>query len=353
VKRFDVRVTGLLEDTDWADLGHAYGSAEDTPYLLAQLLDEDPDVQAHALQQLEMSLLHQGSLYSATPPAALYIATILTDPRTMAPHESVYPWDDRRRPLRAALVEWLALVAESTTEEDDDPDVEACRAIRPQIYAAVSGFLDDTDPAIREAALGAVSALAELADAEVFHRVLTTSTDRRERAAAVLSLGSRGEDTTSLLADPDPAIRACAALAPGCAENDEATRVILAALLDPETTDAWFNPPLPQFEGWFRFTLIAAAVDRVRTFEELLPAALALVPFGNEYTVGRDWGVLLVKAFPTPFDDGLTPAQRDFLTAVADNDRNWGNIANKDRWLHEAGLPVGRAELRRLIQTQG
>jgi hypothetical protein len=177
-------------------------------------MDEDPEAQAYALGQLEMSLLHQGSLYSATAPAALFIASILNDPRTMAPHESVYPWDSRQRPLRAALLEWLGQLAESAAEEYDDPDVEACRAIRPEIYAAVSGFIDDPDPAIREAALGAVSALADLADAQVFQHIVATSTDRRERAAAVLSLGARGEDITSLLTDADPAIRVCAAWRP-------------------------------------------------------------------------------------------------------------------------------------------
>jgi hypothetical protein len=279
----------------------------------------------------------------------LYIASILGDPRTLTPHESVYPWDERRRPLRAALVEFLGLIAESAAEEDDDPDVEACHAIRPELYAAVSGYLDDSDSTIREAALGAVSALSDLADARIFRRIVDTSTERRERAGAVLSLGERGEDVSGLLSDDDPAIRVCAAL--GCPGNDDATQAILTALLDPATADEWFPQPLPQFDGWFRFTLIGAAVDRTKTFEELLPAALALVPHCSEYTVDSDWGPLLVKAFPAPFEGTLTPAQREFLTAIADHDENWGNISNKDSFLFDAGLPANRAELRAVIAS--
>lgn len=97
----------LLTATEWADLEHAYGSAEGTPHHLRSLLDEDPEAQAEALGMLEMSVLHQGSLYSSTPPAALFIAAILDHPRTLAEHVNYFPWDDRtpsppRRPARLA-----------------------------------------------------------------------------------------------------------------------------------------------------------------------------------------------------------------------------------------------------------
>ncbi len=103
----------VLHSTDWAALAHAYGPAATTADDLRGLLEEDPEVQAAALDRLEMSVLHQGSLYSATAPAALFIAGVLPHPGTPAVHESFFPWDDRRRPLRAALLEWLGQFAES------------------------------------------------------------------------------------------------------------------------------------------------------------------------------------------------------------------------------------------------
>ncbi len=153
----------LIEETDWESLEHAYGPAEDTARRLVELLDEDSEVQANALAQLDMSVLHQGSLYSATPPAALFVAAILRHPRTLIEHESAYPWDNRRRPFRAALLEWLGLMAESVAYEEpgdgvegDEQDViESCRATRPAIYSAVAPYLDDPFPAVREAAIGA------------------------------------------------------------------------------------------------------------------------------------------------------------------------------------------------------
>ncbi|MEV7559874.1 HEAT repeat domain-containing protein [Streptomyces sp. NPDC089795] len=373
----------LLVATEWDDLRHAYGSAGDIPPYLCQLVDADPETQAEALGMLEMSVLHQGSLYSSTPPAALFVAAILAHPQTSAEHESFFPWDDRARPLRAALLDWLGQIADSASygedpdsadefgdeydaeegDEDEDRDeleaIRACRGIRPELYDAVEPFLDDPHPDTREAALGAVSLLLKAPDlAELVPRaarrlrgVLAADGSRRERSSAALALGAWGQDTSSLLDDPDPAVRACAALATGCARMPHATAVLLEALQNPAEADQWFPDPLPQIDGWFRFTLLQAVLDRVDAFEDLAPAAMALIPLASDYTVDRDWGPLLVKAFPAGYSPGLrlSAAQRGLLQAVAANDNCWGNIGNKFRWLREAGLPERRDAIRALL----
>ncbi|MER5642779.1 hypothetical protein ABT095_38315 [Kitasatospora sp. NPDC002227] len=252
-----------------------------------------------------MSVLHQGSLYSATAPAALYIAGILPHPRTLAVHESFFPWDDRRRPLRAALLEWLGQFAESAAWEEtpadpqdaDDADaleaVLACRAVRPEIFDAVAPYLDDQDDTVREAALGAVTHLLaadDLADripaaADRLERIARGRGPRRERAGALLTLARWGRDTAMLLTDEDPAVRTCAAL--GTADPS-AVDVLLAALADPVAVDGWFDEPLPQVDGWFRFTVLHGLLERAESFEQILPAALALIPLCSQYTVDRD-----------------------------------------------------------------
>ncbi|WP_431951308.1 HEAT repeat domain-containing protein [Actinacidiphila sp. bgisy167] len=360
----------LLLETDWSDLAHAYGPADGTPDDLLGLLHDDPEVQAESLGRLEMSVLHQGSLYSATPPAALFVAGILSDPRTLAVHEGFFPWDDRVGPLRAALLEWLGELAESAAyedeEEDDEDDgeewaeeiaaTEACRAVRPQLFDAVALWLDDADGTVREAALGAVTHLLrapELADrlpaaADRLERIARGGGDRRERAGALLSLGAWGHDTVGFLTDPDPAVRACAALG---TTGPGAVPALLDALGDPAAADAWFGEPLPQFDGWFRFTLLRGLLDRAQDFEQVLPAALALVPMCSQYTVDSDWGPLLASAFPLPYAPGrpLTGAQRAFLQALSDQDDCWGNVANRVSWLRSAGLPTERDPLRALL----
>ncbi|TRO59810.1 HEAT repeat domain-containing protein [Streptomyces sp. IB201691-2A2] len=367
----------VIEDTDWAALDHAYGPAHDTPLRLCQLLDEDPEVQAGALGTLDMSVLHQESLYSATPPAALYVAAILDDPRTLAQHENYFPWDDRPRPLRAALLEWLGQIADSaaygeTTGADDgnDPGVsDAVRAVRGTLHTAVSAHLSAPDPTVRAAALAAASALLQAPDlagritgtARHLRRLLTESTDRRERAATVLTIGSWGEDTTGWLADPDPAVRACAALAPGCIGNGRATQVILHALLEPAAVDAWFREPttadpwvedpLPQIDGRLRYALLSAAVERANDFGELLPVAMASVPFCSNLTVADDWGPLLAAAFPTGYsqDADLMPAQHRYLGALADRDVCWRYTHLIASWLRDVGLPTDRDAIEVLL----
>lgn len=367
----------VIEGTDWAALEHAYGAAHDTPLRLCQLLDEDSEVQAGALGMLDMSVLHQESLYSATAPAALYMAAILDDPRTLAQHENYSTWDDRPRPLRAALLDWLGQVADSaaygeTTGEADGnaPGVsDAVRAARGTLHTAVSAQLLAPDPTVREAALGAASALLQAPDlagcitgtTRHLRRLLKESTDRRERAATVLTIGSWGEDTTGWLADPDPAVRACAALAPGCTGNSQATQVLLHFLLEPAAVDAWFREPttadpwvedpLPQIDGRLRYALLSAAVERANHFEELLPVAMASVPFCSNLTVADDWGPLLAAAFPTGYsqDVDLTSAQHRYLSAIADRDVCWRCTHLIASWLRDVGLPADRDAIKALL----
>jgi hypothetical protein len=366
----------VIEGTEWAALEHAYGAAQDTPLRLLQLLDEDPEVQAGALGQLDISVLHQDSLYSATAPAALFVAAALNDPRTLA-HEDYSTWDDRPRPLRAALLEWLGRIADAaaygeTTDEDDgdDPGVTvAVRAVRGLIYDAVLPHLLAPDPTVREAALSATAALLQSPEltgrvsgtTQILRQLLAESTDRSERAATILTIGAWGEDTTSWLTDPNPAIRSCAALSPGCAGNTKATRTILRALLDPTAIDSWFREPtaadpwatdlLPHIEGRLRHALLATAIDRAHDFEELLAAALASVPFCSNLTIAEDWGPLLAAAFPSGYEQGaeLTPAQHRYLDALADRDVCWRYTHLITSWFDDVGLPADRNAIRALL----
>src|SRR5207247_6334623 len=60
-----------------------------------------------------VAILHQGSSCSATAPAARVVAQLLSDPRTAELVEDVFPWDPEPRPLRLALLGFLAGVAEA------------------------------------------------------------------------------------------------------------------------------------------------------------------------------------------------------------------------------------------------
>ncbi|WP_380282602.1 hypothetical protein [Kitasatospora purpeofusca] len=101
--------------------------------------------------------------------------------------------------------------------------------------------------------------------------------------------------------------------------------------------------------------MLRGLLERAESFEQVLPAAFALVPLCGQHTVDLAWGPLLVFAFPEPHPQGvtLTQAQRAFLAALVEKDSCWGPIANRETWLRRAGLPTDRGELRLLVQTAG
>jgi hypothetical protein len=137
----------ILDGTDWAELGHAYGSAEDVPERLRALLSEDEGRIAEAWDELGNLLTHQESVYPATAPAALFVAAILDDPRTTLRLQG--------RPLRAELIDWLEIVAAGAIEagdEFDEPGVAECLAVIPQLREAVAALAGDPEESVRESA---------------------------------------------------------------------------------------------------------------------------------------------------------------------------------------------------------
>ncbi|MGW3114942.1 hypothetical protein [Streptomyces sp. NPDC001091] len=375
----------LLSRTDWEFLRHAYGSGEDIPASLCSLVDEDPEVRSEALAALDMGVLHQGSLYTVTAPAALFVAAILDHPVGLAEHEEHFPWDDGPpRSLRAALLAWLGQVAESAAHGEDpvrdrtdwqwepwhdegrrehDPDeraaLHACREIRPTLYDAVEPFLSSPDTHVREVALGAAVPLLsapELADrvpraAKLVRAQLGPAAGRRERASVARALGSWGTDTSDLLADSDPAVRVCAALRPAPADRPRALAVLLDALRDPRTTDGWFPEPLPGLDGWFRFTVLRAALALAETFEEVAPVTIAMVTADGTSVTEHERGPILLRAFAGGYDPThpLTPAQRSLLRAFVNTDEATGGIAGNVLWFRAAGLPENREGITALL----
>ncbi|GLY50743.1 hypothetical protein [Lentzea sp. NBRC 102530] len=358
----------ILRDTRWDELAHAYGSAADAPEPLLDLLSENEEAAGNALGYLDAAVLHQGSVYSATAPAAEYVAAILDDPRLSLPCESALPWDDRERPLRAALLEWLGEFADSVTFDPDsyefevDPEeleeeaeaLTAGRALLPELFERVAPFLDDADPAVRRAATGAVANLLsaeELAAhrAGVAERLLRAVRDASplDRAGIALTLGGWGVPV--LLDDEHPGVRAYAAVVAAYDDDPAALAEVRTALRDPAAADDLLEDTPPQLGMKLRFHLVAALLRRTATFDEIEAEAVAIARMTNAYIVDNDWGPLLVRAFPDGPAAALTAAQHRFLGALVANDGCWGKIGNRDSWLRKAGLPTGRDALGALL----
>jgi len=355
-----ISADAILTGTDWAALAHAHGDAGDLPVQLAGLLSGDPGVAGRALGTLGCSVLHEGSLHSSTAPAALFVAAVLGDPRTGL--------SIGRRPLRAALLQWLGAVAECSSwgedagdddgEGDEDPAaVAACREIRGDLYRTASLYLDDPDPAVRTAATGAAGHLLAAPELAGFRpaaaeRLLRDTAGREpvERANAALTLARWDIAPRELLADAARPVRVYAALAPVLDSDPHALALVRDGLRDPAAADRWFPPYAVLLAGWPRFALVRALLRRTTGFAEVLDEALAIARMTSQYTVGADWGPLLQRAFPTPYSRDLLPRQRAFLAALAGNDACWGSSGGPVTWFTRAGLPHRRDDIRTLLR---
>ncbi|MEV0182378.1 hypothetical protein AB0I54_24215 [Streptomyces sp. NPDC050625] len=191
----------LLLETDWSSVEHCCPNvAPATPVILAGLLDDDEDVQRTAVHNLGQAVTHQNSIYGATAPAARFVIAILGHPRTMT--LGVYFHEERRRPMRAALLQWLGDLADDATYDEDGPgepdDVAAVRAILPLIYEAARPYLVDADLLIREAAVHAAAMTFVAPELAIEHGQDSLRRSVRGRArvpmlAGVARLGDDGE----------------------------------------------------------------------------------------------------------------------------------------------------------------
>ncbi|HEY1572940.1 MAG TPA: hypothetical protein VGG05_16480 [Pseudonocardiaceae bacterium] len=164
---------------------------------------------------------------------------------------------------------------------------------------------------------------------------LGTAADTAEHSADPYcdKLSELDDDTRRYLADPDPEVRVCAALAPNLADDATATDIIVTALDNGVT-----NPELYRLA-----TLITLAIARVGDVARIAAPARAIIR-DAEWTGFHDtWGPLLLAAFRTPHHDGtaLSDVQRDILAAVVANRGSGTTRSATRRWC--SARPVSRS----------
>jgi len=187
---------------------------------------------------------------------------------------------------------------------------------------------------------------------------LSAAQGRPERASLVLSAGQLGADVSGFVHDTDEAVRCCAAL---FVHTDEATSLIIDALTSPDRVDNWFtvSDRPPYFPMKVRFRLRDEIMNRDVTIDRMLPAAVALINSSSPYLADAEWGPLLRLAFPEarfypdpgcepgvrpPLPNHLTDAQTAVVQALVDNESLWDpRNGNASLARHRVGLPDDRA----------
>ncbi|MFD9574149.1 hypothetical protein ACFWBI_30505 [Streptomyces sp. NPDC059982] len=203
-----------LASTAWEELPHCCTGrhgVSDTPDILGAVLAADPALRVRAVGDLYRLLLNQEQVFPASAPAALVLARLLDDPRTLA--ETAWEHRAGQRSLRAELLNWLASFADITRLAGEDgvgtaQALAAARAARPVLHVRIADFCDDDDLRVREAALATTALL--LADpalapsipryAPAVRKILAVSVDSYYRWIARERLAAWGEDVTGLVA---------------------------------------------------------------------------------------------------------------------------------------------------------
>jgi hypothetical protein len=300
-----------VEDVDWGVLFHAYGPADETPAHLRALTGDDHKAQLDAMDHLFYEVLHQGTVYPATAVAVRVVSGLLGDvplrrqgadgqslladaldfldgaaeQAVLCPVENAEGAPTVPEVTGRQVQGYFAALEEGEDIEPFLPAINALwragmadlQAAAGEVYRAAEPFLRDTDIAVRIRSVGLLTRLVQLPTAAGNRDSLRSGllsraheiTDRNELASAVLGLAELGADPDLWLADADPAIRACAALP--LHDNLEATRVLLAALLEPESVDRWFSDPPRWFPYGVRETLLSELLSRDVSFEDVLP----------------------------------------------------------------------------------
>lgn len=206
------RPRAILERTDWSRLEHGGGQAgPETPAILAGLESGDPAAVRAAHSHLWDDLLHQGSLYSATPPSALYVAAVL---------ECADCADFLSESHLIALLEWLAEASYAVGEDrrkqledwygpgvmDRDPLFGKMQSMRPTLFRGVIPWAFVESSGVAEAALVAALRLLESPELQQYRAILspgirrTLAVSSREsyKVEAVAALLAWGEEIDSI-----------------------------------------------------------------------------------------------------------------------------------------------------------
>ncbi|MEV6394391.1 hypothetical protein AB0M39_06330 [Streptomyces sp. NPDC051907] len=123
-----------LDSRPWAELHHAYGTAEDVPAILRALAGGDEDAEGGALSELWSSIIHQGTVYRATAEAVPFLARMAA--------AGIKSSD---------LLVLLGSIAE-TEDEHEVGEPGACRSAVAAQLPLMLPMIESEDPEIRRAA---------------------------------------------------------------------------------------------------------------------------------------------------------------------------------------------------------
>lgn len=355
-----------IDSVPWALLAHAYHGAADAPEKLRAFVTA-PSPEAAPTRWFWSSILHQGSLYSASAPA-IWILSDLVKARPDHPCAPIilraiqsvaaaYLEDQRWRREQGALDDeepadgdsaddepaltplsvsapgapaWEAFVDAPIPSDADAPAPDAyftAAQLRPALVLrvlenalpAARQSLRSPDPALVFAAVGAMVSLVEIfpdapeAAADLRRVALSEASEPGARLSAVIALDALGEAVAPWLGHPDAPLRLGAAMAAGARALAESRDALSEALIAKAFLENAFPNGAAHLDMRLRFHVLRALLERLPPATErqdpLSEQALlfVLTRNANAYTADYELGPILAWAFAERF---LPYAQR-------------------------------------------
>lgn len=382
-----------LDQVDWARLTHAYGSAEDVPDQLRDLVSPEEARRKKALRELYGNIYHQGTVYEATAYAVPFLLEVLTAPECDEQPQIldlltsiVTSYDELWLPggLRVAENRGTAeggdavLAAAPHPEDEDDEDFFDYLDDLPQddqarllahfwvtaydaVRAGVPLFREllTSDPPTRCMAAYALAWFPEEAPESLRALASVTEGDQEGVVAATASIamGLLGGRPTSTLDDPRPLVRWGAAIALANVDGPKASQDVvdeLIAVAAGSIPDNWRVPYLEgNLAGYAALALRQVGDQHAdRTFDAML-ARIPAVSGSSAFIIVKEALRLAFPARPIPAGTGyaaLDDRQRRLVDALAGSPDTWlidgRQYLNFSNLVGGYGLPADHAGMR-------
>jgi hypothetical protein len=393
-----------IDGVPWDHLAHAYCAARDAPAHLRRFVSAErpSDDLESAVDWMWVSILHQGSLYSASPPVIWLLIDLL----------AAFP----DHPAGAAILGGLATLAEGCLFMREEPDVSidvpvrcnapgdpvwevwvntplphaqdevpkeyfsACRVRESCIaqtvaHAApvVAHCLDHPRDHVRRAAAAAWCSVVQVVPTALKAKdrlgdiVGNTRFEPGVWLSAIICLDLLGQNVAPLLLDADRRIRLGAAMAKGTRDVKSSNDELASALRDLEWLEHTFPQGLAHMDMHLRFHVLSALLERcspVTAGATVIDALSHLITQrASAFTADFEWGPILLWVFPErraklpirdedmlPLPQGLDAAQRVVLDALTKQSDIWNRSSgNAYLALRRVQLPQDRASILRCL----
>ncbi len=387
----------------WNNLAHAYHGAWEAPEKLKVFLAPDSSEESldKAVDWLWGSILHQGSIYSASIPVLwILIDLIATKPEHPAAASILYAVQtiansllsvdadedllnpvQQNAPGQPVYEAWThkALPTSVDDASEDDEYFKACLVTQRPLRALVQHAIpvisyclqhpkNQTRTAAVAAGLGAVQAVPDDAQPlfELIKVIGDASYDPGTWISVAMVFGQLGHDITELLNHSDRRVRLSAALSKATQNNPQSITELAAAIAEPEWLEEAFPNGAAHLAMHLRFHVLSALLDRTNpdVVHPSITAAICTLIHkrSSQYTVDVEWGRVLHWAFQkrliklshtgetAPLPDRLTSTQAAILRTLCAKDELW-NPTNGNAHLayRRVQLPYDRQVLCSLV----